>query len=247
VSTPAATVGSAVTGVNAGTDGALAAVTASGMVLWRTGSSFAMTQAPGAWRAVSWVRSLGLLGVNRANGTLAFLSPHRKLTSVDDGGLSKLGPVTAVVVSRDGARVAAIAGPPGAQRVYLGHLAYSPPFPADTSPGQQPTVVGALGWTPVTGTGDDIREVDWTSSLALAVIVGSGSHGGAGVRQIPLDGPAVATTLSSRGLPGPAEAIAAAPGEPILVASGGRIWRYDDSGTGRWLAIGAGSFPAYPS
>jgi hypothetical protein len=208
----------------------------------------AVTAAAGSWKSVSWVRSLGVLGVQKQDGKLAFLPPRGGPTSVDDGGLSKFGPVSAVAVSRDGARVAAIAGPPGAQRVYLGHLAFTPPFPADTAPGQRPTVVGAAGWTPVTAASDDVRAVDWTASLGLAVIASSGPGGGTAVRQIPLDGPASATTLSLRGLPGPAEAIAAAPGEPILVASGGRIWRYDDDNvTGRWLAIGSGNLPAYPS
>ena len=65
--------------------------------------------------------------------------------------------------------------------------------------------------------------------------------------QLGLDGPALPTVLSNRGLPGPAESIAAAPGEPALVASGGRIWRYDPTGTGRWLVNGSGGLPAYPS
>ena len=247
ISTPAATVGNAVVSVSAGTSGELAASTSSGTVLWRANSSVAMSSAPNTWTSVSWVRSLGLLGVEKNTGALAFLPPRGAPTAVDDGGLSKIGPVHAVSVSRDGARVAAIVGPPGAQRVYLGHLAYTPPFPADTSPGQEPTVVGAADWTPVTAVGDNVRAVDWTSSLGLAVIVDNGPHGGTAVRQIPLDGPAVPTTLSLRGLPGPAEAIAAAPGEPVLVSSGGRIWRYDDTGAGRWLAIGPGNLPAYPS
>lgn len=246
VSTPAAAVGNAVTAVSAGTAGELAAVTSSGTLLWRTTTSSSMMAAPGAWRSVSWVRSLGVLGVEKGDGALAFLPPHGGPTSVDDGGLSKFGPVSALSVSRDGARVAAVAGPRGAQRVYLGHLAYTPPFPADTAPGQQPTVVAAAGWTPVTAVGDNVRAVDWTSSLGLAVIA-AGAGGGIAVRQIPLDGPDGESTLSLRGLPGPAEAIAAAPGEPILVASGGRIWRYDDKGAGRWLAIGPGKLPAYPS
>jgi hypothetical protein len=247
LSTPAAVVGNSVIGVSAGISGALAAVTSDGTALWRTGTSSSMTVAAGTWRSVSWVRSLGLLGVKKSDGALAFLPPDGGPTAVDDGGLGKVGPVSAVSVSRDGARVAAIAGPPGAQRVYLGHLAYTPPFPTDAAPGQQPTVVGAVDWTPVTAAGENVRAVDWTSSLGLAVIVDNGPGGGTAVRTIPLDGPAVPTTLSPRGLPGPAEAIAAASGEPILVASGGRIWRYDDTGSGRWLAIGAGRMPAYPS
>jgi hypothetical protein len=247
VGAPAATVGDEVTDVSAGTSGELAAVTSTGNLLWRADSSFTMSPAPGSWKSVSWVRSLGVLGVQKSNGALAFLAPQGGLTAVDDGGLSKIGPVSAVAVSRDGARVAAILGPPGARRVYLGHLAYTPPFPADTSPGQQPTVVGAGGWTPVTAVGDDVHAVDWASSLGLAVVVGSGPHGGTEVQQIPLDGPPDPTTLPPRGLPGPVDAIAAAPGEPVLAASGSRIWRYDDTGAGRWLAIGAGNLPAYPS
>lgn len=246
VSAPAAEVGNSVIGVSAGSGGNLAAVTASGTLLRRIGRSSSMTAAPGSWRSASWVRSLGVLGVTRGNGALAFLPPQGAAKPVDDGGLRKSGPISAVAVSRDGSRVAALVGPPGARRVYLGHLAFTPPFPADPAPGQRPTVVGAAGWTPVTAAGDDIRAVDWSSSLGL-VVVASGPHGSTAVRQIPLDGPAVATTLNSRGLPGPAEAIAAAPGEPVLVASGGRIWRYDDTGSGRWLAIGAGNLPAYPS
>jgi hypothetical protein len=236
-----------VIGVSAGTAGGLAAVTASGKLLWRTATSSPMTAAPGEWRSASWVRSLGLLGVQKSGGTLMFLSSKGALATVDDGGLRKAGPVSAVSVSRDGARVAALAGPPGAQRVYLGRLSYAPPFSADTAPGQRPAVVAAGGWTPVTPAGEDVRAVDWTASLELAGIAADGAGSGTIIFRIPLDGPAVAGTLSTRGLLGPAEAIAAAPGEPLLVASGGRIWRYDDSGTGRWLPIGAGSLPAYPS
>jgi hypothetical protein len=243
--TDAPLVGNAVISVSAGTAGKLAAVTASGDLLWRTDTSSPMTAARGTWRSASWVRSLGVLGVQKSEGRLAFLSPKAGPTAVADGGLGKVGPVSEVAVSRDGARVAALVGPPGARRVYIGRLAYTPPFSADPAPGQQPTVVGAGGWTPVTPAGQDVRAVDWTSSLELVVIAANGA--GTVVSQIPLDGPAVATTLSMRGLLGPAEAIAAAPGEPILVASGGRIWRYDDSGAGRWLPIGAGKLPAYPS
>jgi hypothetical protein len=246
-STAAAVVGNTATSVSAGIAGELAAVTSSGTLLWRTGSYTSMAAAPGTWRSASWVRSLGLLGVEKATGALAFLPVHGGATAVDDGGLGKLGPVSEVAVSRDGARVAAIAGPPGARRVYLGRLAYTPPFATDNVSGQTPTVVGAGGWTPVTAVGDDVRAVDWSSSLGLAVIVGDQPRGPAVVKQIPLDGLDEATTLSMRGLPEPADAIAAAPGEPILVSSGGRIWRYDDTGAGHWLAIGAGNLPAYPA
>jgi len=153
---------------------------------------------------------------------------------VPANGLERAGPVSALVLSRDGVRVAVIAGRAGQGQLLVGVLGRSP---------GQLSITGLRRVAPeLTG----VMDVAWSGEAEMLVL---GSLGGAAAapHDVDVDGARV-TEGTTTGLPGDRRHLAAAPGQPDLVEAGGQIWQRSRSGWGSPLyeAVPRGSAPFYP-
>ena len=199
---------------------------------------------PGHYAAATWLRSAGLLTVT-ATEAEPLLAPQAAFERAGSGGtpgesageeplkvtapgLADLGPVVALVASADGARVMAVAGPPGSRRLYLGRVA---------RPGNSITL---SGWTAVTADGLDVADAAWSGALDLVVLGDSGRR--RGLWRLSLDSLTPLTALEAPALPCVPTSIAAAPQRPILIGCSGRIWSWHEAS---WTAVAAGDLPAY--
>ncbi len=135
-------------------------------------------------------------------------------------GLGALGPLSSFVVSRDGTRVIAVAGPQGARRLYLASISQ-----ASSDPAKADDLV-VNGWVPIPTGMVDVGAAGWTGDLSVAV-VGQPASSGAAVAQpilesevVALDTVADPTPLPD--LPGAFSPSAAADSPPALTTAQGR-------------------------
>jgi hypothetical protein len=136
--------------------------------------------------------------------------------------------VSAVAVSRDGARVALVVGAPGQRSLLVGAL---------STRGGAPSISGPTVLLP----GErDVRGVAWASATSLVTTVAV-RHGRRAVVRTSIDGyrPHL---LSRTGLPARPHQVAAAPGQPILATAGGSVWSLVG---GRWQRASTGRDPSY--
>lgn len=157
-----------------------------------------------------------------------------RATSVPAPELARAGPVLGLVLSRDGVRVAVIAGRPGQGQLLVGILGRSP---------GQLSITGLRRVSPeLTG----VLDIAWSGEAEMLVL---GSLGGAAPapHHVDVDGARV-TEGTTTGLPSDRRHLAAAPGQPDLVEAGGQIWQRSRSGWGSPLyqAVPKGSSPFYP-
>ncbi len=155
-------------------------------------------------------------------------------TAVPTKGLETAGPVTALVLSRDGVRVAVIAGRPGQSQLLVGVLA--------RSPGQ----LSITGLRPVAPQITGVLDVAWSDESEMLVL-GSLDGAAAAPHGVDVDGAQVVEGTTT-GLPTDRRHLAAAPGQPDLVEAGGEIWRRSRSGWGPPLyeVTPPGAAPFYP-
>lgn len=155
------------------------------------------------------------------------------LVAADD--LAELGTVSVLRLSRDGARVALVAGPRGNQKLYVGSV--------NRSGGAS---IGGLA-----AIAPDLRnvvDVAWSAADTLIVLTRSGTSDAA-LHSLPIDG-SVVETVTTSGLPGPPSTLAAAPKMPVLAVAENGIWRLRDP-QDVWTSVEregnlADSAPAYP-
>jgi len=149
-------------------------------------------------------------------------------------GLERVGAVSALVLSRDGVRIAVVAGVPGRGHLLVGVLS------------RAGTQVALAGLREVAAQLTDVADVAWTDEAELLVLAGVGGSARAPY-VVDVDG-ATVTERPTTDLPTDRRQVAAAPGQPDLVEAGGRIWRRSGAG---WASPGAGpaprgSMPFYP-
>lgn len=157
-----------------------------------------------------------------------------KATSVPAPELARAGPVSGLVLSRDGVRVAVIAGRPGQGQLLVGIL------------GRSPGQLSITGLRRVAPELTRVLDVAWSGEAEMLVL---GSLGGAAAapHDVDVDGARV-TEGTTTGLPSDRRHLAAAPGQPDLVEAAGQIWQRSRSG---WVsplyeAVPKGSAPFYP-
>ncbi len=171
------------------------------------------------------------------NGREVVLVPAGGVATSVSAALDELGPVRSLRLSRDGSRVALVAGEPRRERLYLGVVI------RDNNGSVRierllPLDVGEVG----------VADASWLDALTLVALVRDGARDSA-LYTVGLDGVSKGRLVSRSQLPGPPEAVAAAATLPLLTVAGGAIWRtpvIDD----RWSPLGgrsgADSAPAYP-
>lgn len=155
--------------------------------------------------------------------------------AVDAPDLERIGTISVLRLSPDGVRVALVAGPRSARRLYLG------------------TVTRADGATVdrLSAVAPDLRnvvDVAWSAADVLLVLTRSGASD-ATLWSVAVDGSSTDTVVTT-GLPGPPSALAAATKMPTLAVAEGGIWRLRDP-QGSWTNVQRGggqpdSGPAYP-
>ncbi|HEX5495206.1 MAG TPA: LpqB family beta-propeller domain-containing protein [Mycobacteriales bacterium] len=151
---------------------------------------------------------------------------------VDSQSLDSLGPVRTLRLSRDGSRVAIVAGDPG--QLYLARV------------GRDNGQVAVEGPVDVAPSLADVDGVSWESATTLLVLA-SGPGDDRMLRTVSVDG-AVMKSETKSGLPGPPVRVATAPNLPAVAESDGSLWqRTGDHWTN--LVRGStveGSDPIYP-
>ena len=149
-------------------------------------------------------------------------------TVVPAAELLAAGPVQALRVARDGARLAAIVGRGRAARLVLARI-------------DARTIVDALrvlapSYAGVVGLG-------WLDSDTVVALARAGGSGPFGPVEVAIDG-SVLTPIPVGGLPAAnPSTIAAAPDADLLVGSAGGIWA---ATAGGWRRVGSGLDPVYP-
>lgn len=170
------------------------------------------------------------------NGREILQVPVRGVPSqVAAEGLDSIGTVSVLRLSRDGSRVALVAGPQGNQKLYVGAVSRT----------------GGAVLGPLTAIAPDLRnvvDVVWSAADMLVVLTRSGASDAA-LHSVTIDG-SVAETVTTSGLPGPPSTLAAAPTMPMLTVAENGIWRLRDP-QGSWTSVQRSgnqpdSAPAYP-
>lgn len=148
------------------------------------------------------------------------------------------GPLSALRVSRDGARVAMIFGTADDRRLYVGRV-----VPAS---GRLRIVLGPAP-RPVAPALTNVTDVAWESGTSLVLLAAAARATPVVVWRVPVDGSTGAAPVQRQGLTGDALDVAAAPGRPLVVsaAEDGETALYRDI-RGLFLPTGPGTVPVYP-
>lgn len=168
----------------------------------------------------------------------------REIVFVQNGRASRVtaptlegkGPVSSLRLSRDGARVAVVAGPPNRQQLFLGSVV------RDEGSVRIPRL------DPVTLVSDPVADVAWFNALTIIVLVRP-SVLGSSLYTLSLDGRTPAQLVNAARLPAPPNAVGAAPNLQLLTVAAGAIWGSPGSGE-PWTRVTRGaaaeSAPVYP-
>lgn len=151
---------------------------------------------------------------------------------VDFQSMDSLGSVRVLRLSRDGTRVAVVAGDPG--QLYVARVV--------RDNGQ----VAVQGPVDVAPSLTDVDDVSWESATTL-MILASGPGDDRMLRTVSVDG-AVVKNETRSGLPGPPVSVATAPNLPAIVESDGSLWQRTGD---RWTNLVRGKTvegtnPTYP-
>lgn len=156
-------------------------------------------------------------------------------TRVDVPGLGSLGTIRALRLSRDGVRVAVVAGSPGRERLWVGVVIRE-------NGAVQIDVLRPLdiGESPVS-------DVSWADSLNVVALV-RGDRQDSSLYAVDTSGVSSGRLVTTTGLPGPPTAVAAGPALPLLTVAAGSLWRTPatDEAWSRATDRAGVSAPTYP-
>lgn len=187
----------------------------------------------------SWGAETGEVWTVR-NGTDVLLVPLiGQAARVVVAEADRLGEIRALRLSRDGARVALVAGERNRERLWVGVVVRD---------NGQASIDGLravdVGGTPVT-------DVSWADSLSVVALVSDGEEqsGLYSLYAASISGPPSVRLVATAGLPGPPSAVAAGPALPLLTVAAGALWRTPSTDEA-WTRVtdkgGGESAPAYP-
>ena len=146
------------------------------------------------------------------------------------------GPLSALRVSRDGARVALVFGTGEDRRLHVGRI----------EPSNGGWRIAGVG--PVAPMLAGVTDVAWESGTSLVVLASSPGAAQVVVWRVAVDGSTGPEAVQRPGLPGDAVALAATAGRPLVVGAllDGVPRLYRDDGTLFRLEASPGTAPAYP-
>ncbi|HST64208.1 MAG TPA: LpqB family beta-propeller domain-containing protein [Mycobacteriales bacterium] len=157
---------------------------------------------------------------------------------VDVQRLDQLDTIRALTLSRDGARVAIVAGPAGQEQLWIGVVS------------QEGGTTRIDGLRTLEAGDNPVSDVSWSDALNVVALTRSGGDSSLYSVDIGAVSATGARLISTAKLPGPPTAIAAAPSLPLLTVAAGGLWRMvspDDP----WTRVAADtrsgvSAPGYP-
>jgi hypothetical protein len=171
------------------------------------------------------------------DGREVVLVPTRGGATRVVAALGTYGPVRALRLSRDGSRVAVVAGSPGRERLRVGVVIRNNNGSVRIERLRE-LDVGEL----------PVSDVSWSDSLTLVALVRAGQQDST-LYTIGIDGLSGSRLVSTSGLPGPPSAVAAAPALPLLAISADALWRLPAANE-KWTPVsrraGPDAAPAYP-
>lgn len=182
----------------------------------------------------SWGIALDEVWVVRNGTEILLVSLGGRSTRVVLPGQGSIGTVRAVRLSRDGARVAVVAGAAPDARLYVGVV-----FRENGAVRVEGLREVPVGETPVS-------DAAWSDALSLVALVRARQQD-SGLYTVSIDGVTQSRLVATSGLPGPPSAIAAAPTLPLLTVAGGTLWRTPTAGE-NWIRVGPepAAAPSYP-
>jgi len=135
------------------------------------------------------------------------------------GALGQAGPIRSLRLSRDGARVALVAGPSQRASLHVGVVI------------RQNTAVRVDRLRELDVGDEPVSEASWSDNSSLYALVRAGQQDSA-LFALGIDGESASQLVSTTGLPGPPEALAAPPqpGLPLLTVAAGALWQTLASG-----------------
>ena len=230
-------------------EGRIAAVSTDGAALYvgrlTADAGFEQVASGGDLGPPSWDPLGNLWSVDRAGGTISVLAAGATESVVVQVGRLPGGSATQLAVSRDGARVALVAGTGKAARLLVATLRGVDQL------GTEPVVAGQVPAVSVEAAREvlpdlrGVRDVAWADAQTLAVL---GSRGGGPVEPLytSTDGYEVEEVQAEADL----SALAAAPPlgtqiSPLVIETADGMLQQFTSGR-VWVRLGAGSDPAYP-
>jgi Lipoprotein LpqB beta-propeller domain/Sporulation and spore germination len=146
-----------------------------------------------------------------------------------------IGTIRALSLSRDGSRVAVVAGPSGRERLWVGVVA------GDNGSTQ------VQGLRPLDTNNSPVSDVSWAEAVTVIALTRAGEQDSS-LYSVDVDGGSPGQLVPTAGLPGPPTGIAAGPSLPLLTIAAGSLWQAPVPSDG-WskAADGSGeSAPAYP-
>lgn len=146
-----------------------------------------------------------------------------------------IGTIRALSLSRDGARVAVVAGPTGLERLWVG------------------VVVRDNGSTRIQGlrlldTNDSpVSDASWAEAVTIVALTRAGKQDSS-LYSIDVDGGSTSQLVPTARLPGPPTGIAAGPSLPLLTIAAGTLWQapVPSDGWSKAADRSGESAPAYP-
>jgi len=148
---------------------------------------------------------------------------------VTTSDLGDRGPIRSLQMSRDGTRVAVVAGGAGVSSLYVARVARSG------------STVQLSGFMPLRTGLRDVVDVAWATATQLLFLATDPADGRSKPWLVSVDG-AVLTAQPLDNLPDEATGIAAAPGRPALASAGGTMYQLDDT---TWTTLVRGE-PFFP-
>src|SRR6185437_12505434 len=153
---------------------------------------------------------------------------------VDVPQAQQIGAIRALSLSRDGAKVAVVAGPAGRERLWVGVVL------------RDSGAAGIQGLRPLDVGDTPVSDVSWSDAGTVIALTRSGEQDSS-LYSIDVDGGSPAVLVSTAGLPGPPTAVAAGPA--LLTIAAGTLWRTPVASES-WTRVedrrGGESAPAYP-
>jgi hypothetical protein len=147
-----------------------------------------------------------------------------------------LGHIRALSLSRDGSRIAIVAGPAGREVLWIGVV------------GRENGAIQVNGLRRLDVGDDPVSDVSWSDAVTLIALTRAGEQDSS-LYSVDADGASTGQIISTSGLPGPPAAVAAAPSLPLLAIAAGSLWRTPTAGEA-WTKVvdrpGTESAPAYP-
>lgn len=185
----------------------------------------------------TWGRSSGEVWTVR-DGAEVLLVPLNggEPVRVDVPDAGTVGSIRALRLSRDGSRVALVAGPRGRERLWVGAVV------------RENGSAGIDRLRPLETGESPVSDVSWADSLSVVALV-RGDQQDSSLYSVDVTGVSSGRLVTTTGLPKPPTAVAAGPAVPLLTIAAGTLWRTpatDEAWARATEQEGPDSAPTYP-